>query len=88
MGESKISPNKALDAICKSDIIKKEDWFLLLPVKEGLIKYTDLKDGTINFRDIVYLNEMIDINHRVEDYYRQLASVEAETNKMRNKYGR
>lgn len=83
MGEKTSPPNKTLEELCKSDIIKKEDWFLLLPVKERLIKYTDLKDGSVNLRDIVYLNEMITVQGRIDDYYRQLAEVEARTSKLK-----
>lgn len=83
MGETSAPPNKALEELCKSDIIRREDWFLLLPVKEGLIKFTDLKDGSVNFRDIVYLNEMLNIQHRIDDYYRQLAELEARAGKLK-----
>ena len=72
-----------LDSLCKSDIIKQEDWFLLLPVKHKYIKYTDLKDGSVNLRDIVYINEMIKIQNRIDDYYRQIEEVEFRTNNIK-----
>lgn len=72
-----------LDSLCKSDIIKQEDWFLLLPVKYKYIKYTDLKDGSVNLRDIVYINEMIKIQNRIDDYYRQIEEVEFRTNNIK-----
>lgn len=48
-------------------------------MKVGLIRYTDLKDGSVDFRDIVILNEMIRVQNAVDSYYRQLAATEAET---------
>lgn len=83
MGERNAPPNKALENLCRSDIIRREDWFLLIPVKEGLIKFTDLKDGSVNFRDVIYLNEMLKIQSRVDDYYRQLAEVESRAGKLK-----
>lgn len=68
-----------LDRLCESDIIRAEDWFLLAPVKAGLIRYTDLKDGSVDFRDVVVLNEMLRIQDAVNSYYIQLSATERET---------
>lgn len=79
MGNDNV-PHNIIDSLCESSIIKKSDWFLLIPVKLGYIKYTDLKDGSIDFRDLIVINEMIRIQNSIDDYFEQV-------NAIKNKIG-
>ncbi len=36
------------------------DWLFLNPVLEGLISYSDLKNGTINLYDLFVMNELLE----------------------------
>lgn len=41
------------------------DWFLMGPVIEGYISYSDLKNGTLNLYDLFVLNEIMNKKNEV-----------------------
>lgn len=61
----------------QSRYVPISDWTLLGLVFRGIITYTDLRLGRINYRDVLYLNDALAIRDDIEAF--ELASTQAES---------
>lgn len=61
----------------QSRYVPISDWTLLGLVFRGIVTYTDLRLGRINYRDVLYLNDALKIRNDIEAF--ELASAQAES---------
>lgn len=63
------------------------DAFLIAPVREGLIKYTDLISGNLTLFDIQKMHDAIDFYRGVDSISREINASERNMNKKFKKHG-
>ena len=60
----------------QSKYVPPSDWILLGLVFKGVVTYTDLKSGKINYRDVLYLNDALTTRSNIEAL--EIATAQAE----------